>query len=120
MGEVLVVDDQATWRSTLCDLVRAVEGLTVAGEAATGEEALAVAERLGPDLVLMDIRMPGLDGFETTRRLRAQHPDTVVLLVSVDGRDAAAVHACGAAAAVRKEDVSAQALRAAWETHRPG
>lgn len=120
MADVLVVDDQADWRSTLRDLVRAIPELTVVGEAASGEQALEAAARLAPQLVLMDIRMPGVGGFEASRRLTETHPDTVVLLVSVDGRDAEAVRGSGAAAVVRKQELSAQALSAAWEQHRPG
>jgi len=92
---VLVVDYQADWRSTLRDLVCTIPELTVVGEAASGEEALDAAARLGPELVLMDIRMPGMDGFEASRQLSQRHPGTVVLLVSVDGRDARRCAAAG-------------------------
>ena len=120
MADVLVVDDQSGWRAMLAELVRGVPGLQVVGEAASGEEALEVADRLRPQLVLMDIRMPGIGGFEATRRLTATHPDTVVVLVSVDGRDADAVRSSGAAAVVRKQELSAGALSEAWDAHRPG
>ena len=116
---MLVVDDQADWRATVRDLVRSIPELTVVGEAASGEEALDAAERLGPQLVLMDIRMPGMGGFEATRRLTASRPDTVVLLVSVDGRDADAVSASGAAAVIRKQELSGRALAEAWRAHQP-
>ena len=95
-------------------------GLEVVGEAATGEEALEAAGRLRPQLVLMDIRMPGMNGFEATRELTTRHPDTVVVLVSVDGRDADAVRSSGAAAVVRKQELSAQALSDAWAAHGRG
>jgi two-component system, NarL family, invasion response regulator UvrY len=119
VADVLVVDDQANWRSTLRDLVRAIPELTVVGEAASGEQALEAVARLDPELVLMDIRMPGMGGFEASRRLIERHPETVVLLISVDGRDAQAVSASGAAAVIRKQELSAQALAEAWRSHRP-
>jgi DNA-binding NarL/FixJ family response regulator len=119
VADVLVVDDQGDWRATLRDLVRAIPELTVVGEAASGEQALEAAARLAPQIVLMDIRMPGMGGFEASRQLIERHPGTVVLLISVDGRDAEAVRASGAAAVVRKQELSADALAAAWRSHRP-
>jgi DNA-binding NarL/FixJ family response regulator len=119
VADVLVVDDQAEWRSTLRDLVHAIPDLTVVGEAASGEAALEAAARLAPQLVLMDIRMPGMGGFEAARWMTETHPDTVVLLISVDGRDAEAVRTSGAAAVIRKHELSARALADAWRAHRP-
>jgi DNA-binding NarL/FixJ family response regulator len=119
VAHVLVVDDQADWRSTLRDLMRAIPELTVIGEAASGEEALDAAARLEPELVLMDIRMPGMDGFAASRQLVERNPGTVVMLISVDGRDAEAVRASGAAAVIRKQELSVRALADAWRTHRP-
>ena len=119
VADVLVVDDQADWRTTLRDLVRAIPDLTVVGEAASGEQALEAVARLAPELVLMDIRMPGMSGFEASRQLIERHPETVVLLISVDGRDPDAVGASGAAGVIRKQELSARALANAWRAHRP-
>ncbi|HEX5621449.1 MAG TPA: response regulator transcription factor [Solirubrobacteraceae bacterium] len=119
MADVLVVDDQEKWRRTLRDLVRSVPELTMVGEAASGEAALDAAARLAPQLVLMDIRMPGMSGFEASRQLIERDPDTVVLLISVDGRDANAVSTSGAAAVIRKQELSAEALAQAWRAHGP-
>ena len=119
VAHVLVVDDQADWRSTLRDLTRAIPELTVIGEAASGEEALDAAARLEPELVLMDVRMPGMDGFAASRQLTERNPSTVVMLISVDGRDAEAVRASGAAAVIRKQELSTRALADAWRAHRP-
>lgn len=71
MTTVLVVDDQELVRAGFCALLEATDGLTVAGEASDGLEALALVDRLAPDVVLMDIRMPRLDGIAATRRLHA-------------------------------------------------
>jgi DNA-binding NarL/FixJ family response regulator len=71
MIRVLVVDDQILIRAGLAALIRATPGLDVAGEAADGAQAIALAARLRPDVVLMDLRMPGLDGTAATARILA-------------------------------------------------
>ena len=118
--QVLVVDDQERFRTVLRDLVDGLDGMAVAGEAPSGESALAVAERLRPQLVVMDVRMPGMGGIEATRRLVEEHPDTVVLLVSVDGADESErIRACGAAAFLPKQRLSRSALEDFWREHGP-
>lgn len=111
------MDDQQRWRELLRDVVSATPGLTVVGEARSGEASLEAVERLAPRLVVMDLRMPGMGGIEATRRLKASHPDIVVVLVSVDGKDADGLDTCGAAAFLRKERLSPQGLGATWQEH---
>jgi DNA-binding NarL/FixJ family response regulator len=118
---VLVVDDQAPFRAAARALVGRMGGFVVVGEAATGEEAVDAARRLAPRLVLMDIKLPGIDGIEATRRVLAAAPATVVVLCSTyqpaDLPEGAAD--CGAAGYVRKEDLSPAGLAALFGAATP-
>jgi DNA-binding NarL/FixJ family response regulator len=83
---VLVVDDQALFREALVALLAVQPGIEVVGEAANGREAVEAVGRLRPDVVLMDLRMPVLDGVGATRQLRVDHPAVRVLaLTTFDG-----------------------------------
>jgi DNA-binding NarL/FixJ family response regulator len=85
---VLIADDQALFREALAALLTVQPGIEVVGEAADGREAVAAAGRLRPDVVLMDLRMPVLDGVAATRQLRVDHPGVRVLaLTTFDGDD---------------------------------
>lgn len=79
---VLVVDDQALVRGSFRLLVETAEGCTVVGEAGDGLQAVALATRLRPDVVLMDVRMPELDGVAATRRICAEVPGVRVLILT--------------------------------------
>jgi DNA-binding NarL/FixJ family response regulator len=79
---VLVVDDQAMVREGFGALLAAQDGLEVVGQAADGEEAVAAVERDTPDIVLMDVRMPRLDGLAATRRILARHEGVRVLVLT--------------------------------------
>ena len=88
----------------------------LAGEASSGYEAIELADRLNPELVLMDINMPQMSGIEATRKILAAHPDTVVILCSTyDLRDLPAdAGSSGAAGYVHKERLGADLLRGLW------
>ena len=82
MISVLLADDQPLLRRGFRMILEAEDGLTVAGEAGDGAEAVELTRRLRPDVVLMDIRMPGTDGIEATRRITAAQPDVRVLVLT--------------------------------------
>ena len=79
---LLLVDDQALFRESLGLLLSVQPDLRVVGEAANGEEALQQAAALRPDVALMDLRMPVLDGVAATRRLRTAQPETRVIVLT--------------------------------------
>jgi NarL family two-component system response regulator LiaR len=85
--QVLIVDDQAIVRKGIRALLAEVEDIAVLGEAANGEEAVAQAERLHPDVILMDLVMPGMDGIEATRRITRDSGARVLVLTSFVGDD---------------------------------
>jgi DNA-binding NarL/FixJ family response regulator len=87
MTSVLIADDQAMIRAGLRKILEAEADLEVVAEASDGSEAFAAAARLRPDVVLMDIRMPVLDGIEATRRIARAVPSTRVLILTTFGLD---------------------------------
>jgi DNA-binding NarL/FixJ family response regulator len=113
---VLLVDDQAPFRRAMSAVVAETAGFDVVGEALTGEESIAAAATLLPDLVLMDVNLPGIDGLEATRQLLARQPPPVVLLLSTYDEDAGAQFAadCGAADYVTKSAFGPDRLRSVW------
>jgi two-component system response regulator AlgR len=95
--KVLIVDDEAPARVRLSHMVGSIEGVQVCGEAADGRAALERVERLAPDVVLMDIRMPGMDGLEAARHLSAlEAPPAVIFTTAFDEYAIEAFEACAA------------------------
>jgi DNA-binding NarL/FixJ family response regulator len=113
---VWVVDAQASFRLATAATVAATEDFVMAGECETGESAIELLPDGGGGIVLMDIHMPGMGGIEATRRIRAAHPDLMVLLMSTyDVEDLPAGAAdCGAAAYLHKENLSSDLLTRLW------
>jgi len=116
---VVTVDDHEAFRRSIRDVIDATPGFELLGEAASGEAALAVVAELAPALVFVDVRMPGMDRFETARRLRSSQPAATVILVSSDDIAASARDSCRAAAFVPKREFCGATLRRVWEEHGP-
>jgi DNA-binding NarL/FixJ family response regulator len=112
---VLIVDDQEPFRRAMAAVVDATDGFTVVGSATTGEESLLASAELGPDLVLMDVNLPGIDGIEATRRLVAGPAAPVVVLLSTYDEDQVDAAGCGAAAYVPKAAFGPDRLSAVWD-----
>ena len=83
-ARLLLVDDHEIVRQGLASLLQGVEGFEICGQAATGEDAIREADRSTPDIVIMDLRLPGIDGLQATRSILKAHPDTDVLIFTVD------------------------------------
>ena len=114
MTSVLICDDHRIVREGLRQFVAAVPGVDNVETAASGEEVLARYPHEHPDLILMDVRMPGLGGLETTRRLVAEHPEAkVIMLTAADDRDQVAAAVTSGARGYLLKDVSHEELCAA-------
>src|SRR6266851_1505798 len=89
---VLIVDDHDLFRSGLRNLLED-EGVRVVGEASAGQEALNIVREVAPDVVVMDLNMPGMGGVEATRHISTMAPLTRVMMLQIDNRIQAAVYA---------------------------
>ncbi len=117
-ARVLAVDDSKIFLRVADSVVSATTGLRLVGTAASGDEAIRLLPDLQPDLVLLDVHMPGIDGLETARLIRDLRPETVIVHVSADPEGvAAAAESVGAAAILDKVDLSPDALDELWLEH---
>jgi len=113
---VLIVDDQEPFRLAARMVVDATDGFDVVGEAETGEDSVQIASSIAPDLVLMDVNLPGIDGLEATRRILAADRPPIVLLLSTyeEAEYAPKAAECGAAAYIPKAAFGPDRLEEAW------
>ena len=113
---VLIVDDQEPFRMAARMVVEITDGFEVAGEAETGEDSVRMAQELQPDLVLMDVNLPGINGLDATRQILTGASPVVVLLLSTYEEEEYAPRAaeCGAAAYIPKSSFGPDRLEAAW------
>jgi DNA-binding NarL/FixJ family response regulator len=116
---VLVVDDQAVFRQVAREVIEATSEFVLVGESSSGGDAVEAASELDPDLILLDVRMPGMDGIEAAMLLCSGPSDAVVVLISIDeGEDIrSGASSCGAAELVRKQDFGPALLRRLWRSH---
>jgi two-component system invasion response regulator UvrY len=115
---VLLADDQTPFRKAAAAVLGHLPDFELIGEARSGEEAVSAVATSEPDLVLMDVHMAGIDGFEAARRIVAAHPATVVILVSsyrTEDVEAAAAEA-GALAFLPKDQFGARSLSELWSS----
>ncbi|MFQ5968692.1 MAG: response regulator transcription factor [Acidimicrobiia bacterium] len=113
---VLIVDDQPPFRDAARMVVEMTHGFEVIGEAESGEEGVELAATLRPDLVLMDVYLPGIDGLEATRQITSAESPTRVLVMSTHESDefAKAAMEAGAIAFVSKSQFGIDELASAW------
>ena len=117
---VVTVDDQALFREAARGIIDRTPSFLLVGEAGDGEAALEVVREADPDLVLLDVRLPGMDGIEVSRRLsRDDRVRVIVLVSSADPCELSGLaRACGAAALLRKHWLTPRLLRGLWVAHR--
>jgi DNA-binding NarL/FixJ family response regulator len=120
---ILVVDDHDLVRQGLRSMLDTQTGWTICGEGATGHEAISLAQQLRPDVVVMDIHMPGMDGLQATREILADNPQAEILILTLDETEEVmrAVTAAGARGIVMKSDAARElvAAVAALARHEP-
>lgn len=118
MVQVLVVDDQRVFRRVAREVIEATPGFAVLAEAGSGRQGLSATRELKPDLVLLDVRMPDMDGIEAAIRITAVPEAPVVVLISVEEpQNVPAARSSGAATFVRKQDFGPALLRRIWRAY---
>lgn len=117
---VLIVDDHESFRRAAQAVVHGMDGFEVAGEVADGEASVEAAGTLRPDIVLMDVNLPGISGIEATRQIRSVLPRVVVLLLSARDTNEfdRAAEECGAAGYLAKARLSPEQLSEFWDRER--
>ncbi len=113
---VLIVDDQEPFRRAAASVVELTDPFVVVGAAESGEDCLAAVPAARPDLVLMDVGLPGMDGMQAARRLSTLRQPPIVVLVSTHDEEEFGdeVRACGAVAYIKKSEFDSRRLAAAW------
>jgi len=119
---VLAVDDHPRFLEAVRAVVEAAPGFSWAGGVSSGEDALAAVDRDEPDMVLVDVNMPGMDGFELAQELRRSHPQTLVALISAQDPDELPRSTAGSATTkvLAKENLRPSWLGQVWQEHRGG
>ena len=114
---VLVIDDSEVFLEAASQVVSAVPDFRLIGRAATGEEGVALATNERPDLVIVDVILPGIDGLETCRRLHALTPPPMVILCSVEDDPRRRIEGlpCGGSPFLSKADFSRSSLVRLWQ-----
>ena len=117
---VLVVDDQRPFRTAAAAVLKRMADFELVGESETGEDAVVAARALQPDLVLMDVKLPGISGIEAAGLVTAATPESLVVLCSTYARDDLPfrIDEPGVSGYLHKEELRAPALRDLW--HRLG
>jgi two-component system invasion response regulator UvrY len=116
---VLIVDDQEPFRAVARTVVEMTDGFEVIGEAETGEDSVSRAHELSPDLILMDVNLPGINGLEATRQILADHvngkPVVVLVLSTYEAAEfGPQAEEVGAARFIPKSEFSPERLAEAW------
>lgn len=118
---ILVVDDQAIVRESLCAMLRTKPGLEIAGQAGSGDEAIALAEAERPDVILMDLLMPGarIEGIAAIRAIKAENPAARILVLSGFSEDAQIIESirAGALGYILKSSAPEDLVTAIWQTY---
>jgi DNA-binding NarL/FixJ family response regulator len=120
---VLIVDDQEPFRLAARMVVEATDGFEVVGESETGEDSVTKAEEVDPDLVLMDVNLPGINGLDATRKILADSDNRIVILLLStyeEAEYAPRAAECGAAAYIPKAVFGPDRLESAWEAAKAG
>ena len=122
MTRVLLVDDHALFREGIRALLSAESDIEVVGEAADGKQAIELAEKLSPDIIVMDLVMPGMNGMQAAQQLHDKYPDIKVLILSMydDDEYVCQILKAGASGYVLKRAASDDLLRAIREVEKGG